>query len=302
MLSTELRNHIYDYLLEPTNVTLPVLSKISERVVRSMEKDYRNSAYICLGLNQTCRLLRKEFRPLWLRKASFMISQDNFLWFTAVFSHQLDEEKATPEMIRVVFDPFETPPPGCELIDEPSDVYRWDLAPLLRWRSQHSHTKIVCEPFTFGWCIDTRFQKRCMDCRKVVEKRRGTDETEWRLELCSHEADIIDHARSALYRRLRMANEMLALNNHDLKVDLQSYFIHRILLLEHNKYFFGFLEDRASSETAKSEFSAHFGRQTCKPRLYFVRYLKAIGIITDPGREAAITAHWWKGIDTLRLE
>jgi hypothetical protein len=90
---------LVDVLKEGASEPPPLVGKegLDELPLRSSGREY-------LGLPQTCKQIRSEYRPLWLRKSAIRIEFSNLTKFIATFHPAIEDYSIAPKLLLISWD------------------------------------------------------------------------------------------------------------------------------------------------------------------------------------------------------
>ncbi|KAF2124583.1 hypothetical protein P153DRAFT_370976 [Dothidotthia symphoricarpi CBS 119687] len=168
----EIRNRIYDFTKEydyfPDGLVPPLLIRSS----KLYDSPNKYSARNYFALTQTCKQLRSEFRPLWLRNSGIRIDPEDLDEFVGTFYPRIDEYQNAPRLLLINWDH--------DICYDDNLVFK--LTPLLRL---HAHCPTFTAKFVCRKIIDGDFPNtECYGCGHSIHCGCSAD--------CDHEETILD--------------------------------------------------------------------------------------------------------------
>jgi hypothetical protein len=183
-MATELRNQIYEFALE-IHETLIYERHIVPRPGVLAFKPWAERSWTGFGLTQTCRQVRAEYRPLWLRNLFILASFNGIHRFVDTFLSSALELEQAPERVQIAWD---------RGMDD-GDGDKQDLTSLTRLHAFGSTTdlKLVPEKLAFGTLAAEDMCYYCMDEMRAEE----IGEEDWYSPLdeciCAPDAESMDY-------------------------------------------------------------------------------------------------------------
>jgi hypothetical protein len=188
----EIRNYIYHFAQErefDAEYLAPPLLVCRKPISARPDRTYAYSARRFLALTQTCKLIRTEYRPLWLREASISIDLDLVQDFLTAFYPTIEDFQNAPKLLAVLWDHRDG-------YDE--DVL-FDITPLLHLRA-HCPTfvaKFCPRPLMDGdapnvTCFDCGHSVHCGCSDNDCDHENAIDEAMFDLEMDYHYTMALD--------------------------------------------------------------------------------------------------------------
>jgi hypothetical protein len=165
-LSAELRNLIYDYAVEDCNAQeyAPLVHKVAS-------KPYDTRLWQYLALAQTCKQIRNEYRPLWMRDAAVRFSSiPQSIQYIATWMPNEADLKHAPKLLQIAWEH-----------DMDKTTAMRDITPLLRIRAFCSsfHCAVVPYNVVMGKSPDWDMCHFCFETYELEEHGMDADRNMW---------------------------------------------------------------------------------------------------------------------------
>ncbi|KAF2438714.1 hypothetical protein P171DRAFT_477084 [Karstenula rhodostoma CBS 690.94] len=229
-LAAEIRNLIHYYADESDHAChhyyIPLLTNRSTEDALSLPCHLENLAHSSrkfFGLTQTCKKIRAEYLPLWMRNASLRVLYEEFGSYVKTFHNKKQGSVQGPKQLLISYDlgaAYEAP-----------ETPRMNLLRLLRFRACHPSTGIEVVPHDeAGWYNPERGPEYRMDefCSECDQADTGNT---W--SLCDHLKEVLEeyqYEALAGYVHLEEVNGLISHDNPIWVADIASGFIAEVYM------------------------------------------------------------------------
>lgn len=216
-LYTEIRNRIYDYAVEDKSFRFlcngpPTVNRHVRGCGRSAWPldPQEHSERQFLGLTQTCKQLRTEYRPIWLRNSRVRVTHDNLRAYIHTFYGCATRYTDMPRLIQISYD---------------HDLVQMiDVSLLLRISANCRTTQVELIPHVLTqkvgpWTDD----EECPICKWELEEGMEEAHEDGCPHLEERFEDYLDYIQDEEYLYLASLNFFLAHNNSNWLEDIRDY-------------------------------------------------------------------------------